>query len=55
MARNKARLISMRKDAAALAIRPSVLFRDLGREDGYTRESARLNESRDGALSAKTR
>lgn len=51
-ARNKARLISMRKDVAALAIRSDVLFCDLGRDDGYKRKCARLNETRDGALSA---
>lgn len=54
-ARNKARLISMRKDVAALAIRSDVLFCDLGRDDGYKRKCVWLNEIRDGALSAKTR
>jgi len=33
VARNKARLINMRKDVAALAIRSDVLFCDLGRDD----------------------
>lgn len=53
--RNKARLISMRKDVAAHAIRSNVLFCDLGRDDGYKRKCVWLNETRDGALSAKTR
>jgi len=49
----------MRKDVAELAIRPGVssfYFADLGRDDGYKRGvPARLNESQDGALSAKAR